>query len=53
MTALCRLVEPSSGSIQIDGVDISKVGLQQLRKGIAIIPQDAASLKSNNRYITD
>ena len=43
MTALYRLVELSSGSIQIDGVDISKVGLEQLRKGLAIIPQDAVS----------
>ncbi|KAG6381932.1 ABC transporter [Boletus reticuloceps] len=43
MTALYRLVELSSGSIQIDDVDISKVGLEQLRKGLAIIPQDAVS----------
>ncbi|KAF8557120.1 P-loop containing nucleoside triphosphate hydrolase protein [Imleria badia] len=50
MTALYRLVELSSGSIQIDGVDISKVGLEQLRKGLAIIPQDAVisgTLRSN------
>ncbi|KAH0833242.1 ABC transporter [Lanmaoa asiatica] len=50
MTALYRLVELSSGSIQIDGVDISKVGLDQLRKGLAIIPQDAVisgTLRSN------
>ncbi|KAF9223499.1 ABC transporter [Gyrodon lividus] len=50
MTALYRIVELSSGSIQIDGVDISKVGLEQLRKGLAIIPQDAVisgTLRSN------
>lgn len=52
-TALCRLVELSSGSIHIDGVDISKVGLEQLRKGVAIIPQDAVSLESDNVYNTD
>ena len=46
MTALYRLVELSSGSIQIDGVDISRVGLEQLRKGLAIIPQDAVSRTS-------
>ena len=44
MMALCRLVELSSGSIQIDSIDISSVGLEQLRKGLAIIPQDAVSL---------
>lgn len=41
MTALFRLVEISSGSIVIDSEDISKLGLTDVRKGIAIIPQDA------------
>ena len=35
-----RLVELSSGSVTIDGVDISKIGLTDLRKALAIIPQD-------------
>ncbi|KAG1773522.1 ABC transporter [Suillus occidentalis] len=34
MTAIYRIVELASGSISIDGVDISAVGLAQLRKGI-------------------
>ncbi|KAG0305091.1 Multidrug resistance-associated protein 1, partial [Dissophora globulifera] len=33
-------VEQDGGSILIDGVDISTVGLSRLRKSLAIIPQD-------------
>ncbi|KAG0326667.1 hypothetical protein BG000_001289, partial [Podila horticola] len=33
-------VEEDGGSIEIDGVDISTVGLETLRKHLAIIPQD-------------
>ncbi|OBZ72495.1 Oligomycin resistance ATP-dependent permease YOR1 [Grifola frondosa] len=51
MTALYRLVELSSGSVIIDGVDISQVGLTDLRNGLAIIPQDpllfSGTLRSN------
>ena len=42
MTALFRLVELNSGSITIDGLDISKMGLEDLRSKIAIIPQEAS-----------
>lgn len=50
--ALFRLVEPESGSvIRIDGTDITKMGLHELRKGISIIPQDpllfTTSLRKN------
>lgn len=35
-----RFVEADEGSIVIDGIDISKVGLQDLRSKLTIIPQD-------------
>ncbi|TFY56998.1 hypothetical protein EVG20_g8713 [Dentipellis fragilis] len=51
MTALFRIVELTSGSVVIDGVDISKLGLEDVRRGLAIIPQDAVlfsgTLRSN------
>ncbi|GAA5984896.1 hypothetical protein JCM11641_003618 [Rhodosporidiobolus odoratus] len=41
MLTLFRLVELKSGQIIIDGVDISKLGLTDLRKKVAILPQEA------------
>jgi len=39
LQALFRLSELEKGSIKIDGVDITKVGLHALRANIAFIPQ--------------
>ncbi|CAE6465597.1 unnamed protein product [Rhizoctonia solani] len=51
MIALYRMVELTSGSISLDGVDISQIGLHTLRDRIAIIPQDpllfSGTLRSN------
>lgn len=37
--ALFRFLEPRSGKVFIDGLDISKIDLQSLRSRLAIIPQ--------------
>ncbi|KAG8878402.1 hypothetical protein FRB97_002483 [Tulasnella sp. 331] len=51
MIALYRIVELSGGSIWLDGVDISTLGLFDLRSKISIIPQDpllfSGTIRSN------
>ncbi|TDZ13595.1 ATP-dependent bile acid permease [Colletotrichum spinosum] len=49
--ALFRFLEAKSGSIQVDGLDISKIKLHDLRSRLAIIPQDpvlfSGTIRSN------
>ncbi|CEP09787.1 hypothetical protein [Parasitella parasitica] len=46
-----RFLEASQGSISIDGIDISTIGIQDLRTQITIIPQDvvlfSGTIRSN------
>ena len=39
MMALKRIIEPSSGRILIDGIDIAGVSLADLRSRLALVPQ--------------
>lgn len=47
--ALFRIIEPASGNIVIDETSTSSIGLLDLRRRLAIIPQDAALFEGTIR----
>ena len=50
---VCRILEPSQGTIFIDGRDIRSVGLSDLRDKITIIPQIPVLFKGSIRFNLD
>ncbi|BGP50526.1 Transporter of the ATP-binding cassette (ABC) [Rhodotorula kratochvilovae] len=48
-----RFIEPRSGSITIDGLDINSLRLEDLRKRLTIVAQEAALFKGSLRFNLD
>jgi len=53
ISALFRLVEPAGGKIIVDGIDISSIGLHDLRSRFGIIPKDPTLFNGTLRYNLD
>nr|AHK05647.1 ATP-binding cassette transporter sub-family C member 1 isoform X7 [Tigriopus japonicus] len=51
--ALFRIIEPVSGKILVDGIDVNTLGLHKLRSGLTIIPQDPVLFTGNVRFNLD
>ena len=53
LNLIVRLYDPVSGVIKIDGIDIKKYSLKELRKAIAYVPQNNLGFGSKNAKFKD
>ncbi|KAF9027408.1 multidrug resistance-associated ABC transporter [Hymenopellis radicata] len=51
--SILRFVDPTEGRILIDGIDISKIGVHDLRERLTFIPQDATLFSGTLRENLD
>jgi len=50
LLSLLRIIEPQAGKIYIDDVDVTELGLDDLRQKITIIPQVIKFTKSSKSF---
>ena len=50
---LVRRLEPASGAVLVDGIDTTTVGLDALRRALAIIPQEPTLFRGTVRDNVD
>ena len=53
MIALFRITDLCEGSISIDGIDLSTLGLEDVRRALCIIPQDPVLFSATVRFNLD
>ncbi len=53
LAALFRMIEPQVGTVEIDSVDVSQLGLHDLRRVISMIPQTPQLFVGTLRFNLD
>lgn len=53
LISLFRVVEPCSGIISIDGVDVTRIGLKMLRRRLCLVPQEAVLIRGTGKTNVD
>jgi len=53
LNILLRIVDPELGRVVIDDIDIAKLGLARVRRGLTVIPQDPVLFSGTLRFNLD
>jgi len=53
LVTLLRLTEVANGKVEIDGIDVGRIGLHDLRSRLTVIPQDPVLFKGTVRSNLD